>query len=136
MVDPTFGINEFGKPLILTETQTYVNNFLMLLLGRPGFFPSIPNIGIDIGQYLYMPTDELNTEQLKSKIAFQCTDFLPFISDGRFEIIKTTMNNRTLLVFVLPMIDDTNNLAVSIGVTTNNNGEVIYKFVESKQQII
>ena len=92
MVDPMFGVNEFGKPLMLTENQTYVNNFLMLLLGKPGFFPSIPNIGIDISQYLYTAVDDLNVDTLKSKISVQCTDFIPFISDGRFDIIKTTLN--------------------------------------------
>ena len=136
MVDPVFGVNEFGKPRMLTETQTYVNNFLTLLLGKPGFFPSLPDIGIDIAQYLYMHLDDINVETLKSKIATQCADFIPLIVDGRFDIVKTNLYNRTVLIFILPEIDDTNDLAVSIGVTTNNNGEVIYKFVENKYQIV
>lgn len=136
MVDPVFGTNDYGKQKMLTENQTLANNFLMLLLGKPGFFPSLPMIGIDIEQYLYAFIDEINIEQLKAKIAVQCSDFLPAINQGNFDIQKTTMKNRTLLVFTLPSISDTNEYPIILGVTTNDSGEVIYRFVEGKQQIL
>lgn len=136
MVDPVFGTNDYGKPKMLTENQTLANNFLMLLLGKPGFFPSLPMIGIDIGQYLYKFVDDINVDELKSKIAIQCSDFLPAIRSGEFDIQKTTFKDRTLLIFTLPSISDTNDLAVMLGVTTNTSGEVIFRFVEGKKQIL
>ena len=136
MVDPVFGTNDYGKQKMLTENQTLANNFLMLLLGKPGFFPSLPMIGIDIEQYLYAFIDEINIEQLKAKIAVQCSDFLPAINQGNFDIQKTTMKDRTLRVFTLPSISDTNEYPIILGVTTNDSGEVIYRFVEGKQQIL
>lgn len=136
MVDPTFAVNDYNKPLMLTEQQTLANNFLALLLGKPGFFPSIPSLGINISQYLYRFEDELDIDGLKSRIAMQCTDFIPSINEGNFDIKKTTMNGRTLLIFQLPMVGDTNEYELALGVTTNSSGEVIYRFVENKKQIL
>jgi hypothetical protein len=39
-----------------------------------------------------------------------------------------------LLVFSLPVIDDTNRNSVSLGITTNKYGELVYDFVEGKEQ--
>lgn len=133
MVDPAFGVNEYGKPKMLTEDQTLVNNFLMLLLGKPGFYPSIPTIGIDIEQYLYTFIDDINLDELKAKIAVQCNDFLPAIREGNFDIQKTVMRDKILLVFTLPSVAKTQTL---LGVTTDGSGKVIFRFVEGKKQIL
>ena len=53
-LNPTFSVNNYNKPKVLTELESYVNDVLMLLFGKPGFYPSIPTIGMDIKQYLYM----------------------------------------------------------------------------------
>ena len=133
MVDPAFGVNEYGKPKMLTEDQTLVNNFLLLLLGKPGFYPSIPTIGIDIQQYLYMFIDDINLDELKAKIAVQCNDFLPAIREGNFDIQKTVIRDKVLLVFTLPTIRKNQSL---LGVTTDGSGKVIFRFVEGKKQIL
>ena len=133
MVDPAFGVNEYGKPKMLSEDQTLVNNFLLLLLGKPGFYPSIPTIGIDIQQYLYMFIDDINLDELKAKIAVQCNDFLPAIREGNFDIQKTIMRDKVLLVFSLPTITKKQTL---LGVTIDGSGKVIFRFVEGKKQIL
>ena len=135
MVDPVFGTDDFGRTKILSENETFTRNFITLLLGKPGFYPSIPNIGIDISQYLYKFTDEINVDELKAKIALQCSDFLPSIQSGNFDIIKTVMNNRVLLIFILPG-GDNGEKKVALCVTTNEQGEVIYRFVENQNQIL
>lgn len=128
-VDPTFGINDFNKPKVLTEAETYVRNLLMILFGKPGFYPSIPELGMDIKQYLYQFSDEIDTADLKSKLAYQCDDFLPLLNDGDMEIYSTTVNNETLLIFVLPLLIDDKSIALSLGVTVNAKGEMVYNFM-------
>lgn len=130
-IDPTFAVNDYNKPKMLSNMETYVNNIMMLLFGKPGFYPTIPSIGMDIQQYLYKFEDEINTEEIKNKLSIQCKDFLPEIQNGDFDISKTLYNGRILLIFKLPPINDTNNNDVIIGVTTNSRGEVVYNFVES-----
>lgn len=136
-IDPTFSINDYNKPKMLTNLETYVNNILMLLFGKPGFYPSIPSIGMDIQQYLYKFEDEINVEDIKNTLAQQCSDFLPEINNGDFDVMKTVYKNNVLLIFKLPLIDDNKSHDVAVGVTTNTKGELVYNFVEvSKSNIL
>ena len=136
-VDPTFGLNNFNKPKVLSEAETYVRNILTILFGKPGFYPSIPELGMDIRQYLYQFSDNIDTAKLKSKLAYQCDDFLPLLNSGDMEIYSTSVNEKTLLIFVLPMIIDETSIALSLGVTINAKGEMVYNFMisDDKQYI-
>lgn len=132
-IDPTYSINDYNRPKMLTNLQTYVNNILVLLFGKPGFYPSIPSIGMDIFQYLYKFEDDINTEEIKSKLVSQCRDFLPEVTNGELDVYKTTYNGRVLLIFKLPNITDVPRRDVAIGVTTNELGEMVYNFIENNQ---
>lgn len=135
-VDPTFGIDEFKRPKVLSETETTVNNILTLLMGEPGFYPSIPYIGINIKQYLYMPIDDIPCEAITAELAKQCSDFAPDINSGEFTIQKSIYNKKPIILVTLPVIDDTKKNVLSIGITVNDKGEYIYNFVEGKYQMI
>ena len=134
--DPTFGVNNFERPKVLSVTQTYVNNLLTILLGKPGFYPSQPELGMDIEQYLYKYIDDINTTEIKAKLINQCTDFLPEIESGEFDVYKSTYNGRPMLLFKLPIIIDGKSLAMALGITINAKGEMIYNFVEDKNQYV
>jgi hypothetical protein len=136
VVDPTFGINDFNQPKVLSETETVARNILLLLFGKPGFYPSMPDIGMDIGQYLYGFEDEINTEEIKSELADQCSEFLPEVTTGEFDIIKTTHNDQPLLIIKIPVIIDNKTIAMALGITINTKGELIYNFIENKQQLL
>lgn len=136
VLDPTFGVNNFKRPKVLSATQTYVNNLLTILFGKPGFYPSQPNLGMDIEQYLYRYIDDINTSEIKNILINQCADFLPEIESGEFDVLKTSYNGRPLLLFKLPIIIDGKTLAMALGITVNEKGEMIYNFVEDKNNII
>jgi hypothetical protein len=137
-VDPTYGVNEFNKTKVLSETETYVNNILTILFGKPGFYPSIPTLGMDISQYLYKFEDEINVERIKAILANQCSEFLPLVESGDIDIIKTTYMGRSMLIFQLPVIIDKTQIAVALGVTLNAKGQMVYKFQanDEKRQYI
>lgn len=134
--DPTFGVNSFEKPKVLSVTQTYVNNLMTILLGKPGFYPSQPELGMDIEQYLYKFIDDINTTEIKSKLIDQCSEFLPEIESGEFEIYKTEHHGHSMLLFKLPIILDDKTLSMALGITINDKGEMIYNFVEDKGQLV
>lgn len=136
LIDPTFSVNNFNKPKNLTELETKVHNMLMLLYGKPGFFPTIPSIGMDIKKYLYMFSDEIDTNAIKNELARQCSEFIPDIKTGEFEVLKTTYQGQNLLIFQLPIITDSSKHSATIGITLNDRGELVYKFVENKSQSI
>lgn len=137
-VDPTYGVNEFNKTKVLSEIETYVNNILTILFGKPGFYPSIPTLGMDISQYLYKFEDEINVDRIKAILANQCSEFLPLVESGDIDIIKTTYMGRSMLIFQLPVIIDKTQIAVALGVTLNAKGQMVYKFQanDEKRQYI
>lgn len=135
-VNPTFFVNDYDRVAIQTEKQTIVNDILMILYGKPGFFPSIPSLGMDIRQYLYEPEDEIDTNQLKEVLRTQCNDFGTYIDDESLDVVKTTYQGETLLIFILPNIDDTQDRLSALGVTINSKKELVYNFVENMRQSI
>ena len=44
--------DDFQKSLIFNETDSLINYILNILLMRPGNLPSMPEIGVNIGQYI------------------------------------------------------------------------------------
>ena len=56
--DVLFDTDELNKPNVISTFQMCVNSILMLLKMKPGQFPSIPELGIDIDQYLHEYSDD------------------------------------------------------------------------------
>lgn len=135
-INPTFGINYYNKPKVQTELETVVNDILMILYGKPGFYPSIPTLGMDVRQYLYQQEEDVDTNSIKNILAAQCADFIPYINSEELDVVKTTYRNQLMLIFVLPTISDTNDKEAALSVTLNPKGELIYKFVENLYQSI
>jgi len=135
-VDPTFGINAFNRTKILTEKETLVNNFLCLLFATPGFYPSIPSLGFDIKRYMNMFESDIDPELMKAEVVEMCSDFIPEVNDGSFDIMIDHYGDKPFIVFILPTIDDGKEITLALGVTVNANGEFLYKFIENKYQTI
>ena len=108
----------------------------MILFGRPGFYPSIPSLGMYIQDYLYSFDDEIDTEAIKSELALQCSEFSHYIDSGDMDIITTKHNGNLMLLFLMPIVKDSKDFQLVLGVTTNEKGEIVYNFVESELQII
>lgn len=134
-VDPVYGVNDFNRPKVLAEDETYVNNLLMILFGKPGFYPSIPYLGMDVGSMLYMFEDEINTDKIKTDLVYQCIDFLPLIDDGDLDVVVTTYKGRTMLIFQLPIIYKKKTTTLTVGVTLNDKGQLIYQFEEVDENV-
>lgn len=61
------------KPKVLSSFETAVNIILTLLMMKPGQYPSIPELGINIDQYLHGYSDDKTiTTTIRNKIYDQC----------------------------------------------------------------
>lgn len=127
-IEPDFGVNNFNKPKMFSESETLVNNLLMLLFMRPGSYPSLPNLGIDIEQYLYMFFDEINTEKIKYDIAAQCVQFLDAVEAGSLDVQKILYKKKPLLLIVLPVRIEENVTGLKLALTLNDANNVFYNF--------
>lgn len=129
--DPVFGVNSYNKPKVLSPLESLVRNILMVLFGKPGFYPSIPDLGMDITKYLYMFEDEIDTGSIKDELVAQCSEFLPEVESGTFDVTLTHQNGRIVLLFKLPVIIDDRMSSVVLGVTTNSKGELVYQYTNN-----
>lgn len=128
-LEPSFGTNNFNQAKYKNETETVANSILALLFGRPGFFPSMPNLGIDIQSTIYMFWDEINTDVLKAKIQAQCKEFKQYIQDGSLDVIKSSYMNQPLLLIKVPVQILEIRESLVIGITQDVNGNTTYNYV-------
>lgn len=56
--DVLFDTDEMYKPKIISTFEMCVNSILTLLRMKPGQYPSIPELGIDVEQYLHEYSDD------------------------------------------------------------------------------
>lgn len=99
-----FGLNNFGKPKELSESESIARLLLNILLMRPGQLPSMPHIGINIRKYLYKFDDEIDTESLKRDIAFQCSELIPFIDTTNMKLLVVNYKGEGILMLIMPLV--------------------------------
>ena len=125
--EPTFGIDEFRKPNVLKGWEAMVQTLLIILFGKPGFYPSIPDLGMDIHQYRYMDFDELNTEMIKTELLYQYPLLEDELEDGSVDVRKAIRNDNPVLLFVINVTNETKQSKVLVGVELGEN-ELIYHY--------
>ena len=84
--DVGLGKDNFQKSTIFNETDSLVNYILNILLMRPGNMPSMPELGVNIGQYIQPNMQkELDPEFIKGLISSNCEDLLPYLSEDEMK---------------------------------------------------
>lgn len=71
--DTTFELNDFEQPKILSDVETIAHVILFILFAKPGQYPSLPMIGMNIENELYSFYDELDVNDLKDRLIDQCS---------------------------------------------------------------
>lgn len=62
-----------GKPCVISSFRSCVNAILYLLYLRPGQYPSIPELGINVAKYLYSYSDDKSIPmEIKQQLETQC----------------------------------------------------------------
>ena len=128
-LDPELGSNAFGKAKYKNETEAIANAFLNLLFAKPGFFPSMPKLGLDIQSRLYAFWDEVDETSLQIEIEAQCKTFKEYIDDGSLQVLKTTYNRNHLLLIVVPVQVINTIEHLTIGISTDGEGNVSYNYI-------
>lgn len=119
--EPAFGLDEFHKPLSFKGWKAVAMSVIMILFGKPGFYPSIPELGIYIQQYVNVRLDQLDIDELKVKLAYQCSIVKDSIIDGSIDIKRTMANGQPALLIIIPIEEGSNSSQVLIGLTSDGN---------------
>lgn len=96
--DLTFDLNEFGEPKLVSEVGLIKNLVMFILFTKPGQYPSLPMIGLDIESVLYSFYDELDVGDLKKKLVEQCAALGTYIKDNTILIRKTIYRKQPSLM--------------------------------------
>ena len=128
MIDPGFGMNSFNTPKFYNESVTTAKYIITILGGRPGFFPSMPDLGMDIKRaLLYKDIDEIDTDVIKAELVRQCDVFITNIRNGTFDVQKVLYQDKPLLIFIIPVTIERAAQRLAVGVMLNSKGETIYR---------
>lgn len=96
--ETTFELNEFNQPRIRSELETVKDAILFILFTKPGQYPSLPTIGLDLQNLLYSFYDELDENDLKKKIVSQCEALGTYFETGKVNVKKVKYRNQPSLI--------------------------------------
>ena len=96
--DTTFELNEFNEPRIRSEIEVVKDVILFILFAKPGQYPSLPNIGLDIQSMLYSFYDDINESDLMFKINEQCNAMGLYLKNGTVQLKKTKYRGQPSLM--------------------------------------
>lgn len=128
-LEPSFGVNSFNKAKYKNETETIATSVVNLLLGKPGYFPSMPNLGINIQDLIYQFWDDIDVNIIKAKIVAQCQVLEEYVDSGELDVVKADYNGDPLLLVIVPVQVKNTKERLAIGITQNSNGQTMYNYV-------
>jgi hypothetical protein len=142
--DTTFSLNEFSQPRLRSEIELVKNVVLYVLFSKPGQYPSLPNIGLDIQSMLFSFYDEIDVNDLIRNITSQCNALGAYFNDGTIQIKKTKYKNQPSLMIYIEgtesypldtgyLISGSNDIqSYMIGITFDELNQMIYNISETK----
>ncbi len=130
--DPAFGLNGFGRPKIYSDSETLANGILNALLSKPGSYPSIPNMGMDVARMVFLPFEEIDTSAIKTDLIRQCSYFNEVVQSGEFDVLKKEITDDLgtkvpMILFVIPTVVKNVGKRLVIGIRKNGVG-ISYNF--------
>lgn len=128
-IDPTFATNDFSGVKYLNQSETIAMNILTILFGKPGFYPTLPTLGMNIQSLLYNFNDEINISAIKTKLVSQCAAFYDAVREETFDMRFVNKSGQEYLLIILPVITVSKKNVLTIGITLSNDKSAIYNYV-------
>lgn len=123
-----FGLDDFNAPKRLQDEEALSKTILMILFGKPGCFPSLPEIGMDIQSLFYKFADEIDPISIKVQLAYQCSLVTELITEETLDVTMVTINGKAVLRIIVPSLSTKANNILVIGITTKTDGSVVYNY--------
>lgn len=137
--DCTFELDQFAKPRLRSEPELVKNTILFILFTKPGQYPSLPFIGLDIQNLLYMFYDDIDTGALVNSIYSQCKALGVHFRQGNVNIRKIRYKGQPSIMIHMEIpsgdttfISDATTSQYQIGITFNELNDMIYNVTEGR----
>lgn len=100
--DILMDVDSMYKPKVISSFEMIINSILMLLFMKPGQYPSIPELGIDIESYLHEYSDDKSIPmKIKTKLIEQCNRIDIIGLDINVSIDQTSEGVDALLIEII-----------------------------------
>lgn len=100
-IDCTFELDQFGKPKLCSEAESVKNALMFILFSKPGNYPSIPKLGLDIRQLLYSYYDEIDEQDLETRLTDQCAALSEYFQTGSLAVRKLIYRKMPSLIIYI-----------------------------------
>ena len=123
-----FALNSFKKVDVKSDRETIAQILQNILFLRPGQIPSMPFIGVDIGNYLNPMIDNGEMNDLSERIALQCTELLPYLDFSGISVNSINYQGVQHILIIIPITINSTKETIMLGVHKDTNGRVIFKY--------
>lgn len=133
--DGTFEMNEFGNPRIRSEIEVVKDTLLFILFSRPGQYPSLPMIGLDLRTMLSEFYEDIDIEELKMRVMDQCSALGVYFSSGSIGFKKIMYKDQPSLLIHIEGKESYPQGYLCDGYNTNNRYLIGITFDEMNNMI-
>ena len=116
-----FSLNNFNEQKIYTRAMAYAHKIKNLLFMRPGDFPSMPEMGINIQSIRYQSLDDLVAGELREKLSDQITKYIMSLPVENIEVSAMKANGDYFLILKF---------------TLTETEQIVYAVQQSKGQLV
>lgn len=100
-----FHLDDFNEQKIYVGALAQAHKIKNLLFMRPGDFPSLPEMGINIQSYRYHALDNILSGKLKEAISDQLTSYVTDVPVENIDISATKYNGFYFLILKITLIE-------------------------------
>lgn len=131
-----FKLNNFNEQEIYTGVMAYAHRIKTLLFMRPGDFPSIPDMGLNIQSYRFKAMDDIISGSLKEAIANQVSTYIMNLPIENIELSTGYYQNDYFLIIRIYLYQDKKEIVYGI---QQPKGEVVnfnFKIYDREKPVI
>lgn len=100
----SWGSDDFNKPVELSRKDSIAQIVLNLFLLRPGNYPSMPHIGLNIRQYMYQQVTDVIQEEIKQNIVDQCSEIISDVKVADIRVVNVPdKEGQGVLIILIPL---------------------------------
>ena len=117
--------DNFQKSRIFNETDSLVNYILNILVMRPGNIPGMPELGVNIGQYVHSGMQgKIDVNQIKGLIISNCEQLMPYLIADKMvvAVVKDQYGKDVLLI----------KIAVGVEQDSRQQKDIYYAFYRNE----
>lgn len=127
-LDATFDINNYSSPKLISQTELAKNIIMFILYSKPGAYPSLPQIGLNIDKYLYEDYETLKVDTIQQQLVEQCSFLEEFFANGSIKLKKIIENNKPTIKIEVnyePLNEERPTNSYNLGITYDELTEMI-----------